>query len=214
VAIIEHEAAIIRECAARIIAGEREIDLVRDLNQRGIPSATGKDWRAGNLKKILLHKRNLGIRVHHGIEYPAIWAPILSPEDYELMQVAFKLHTRAQAHGQSKGYLLTGIVRCGWCGQSMCGSGRKINANNYQRRYGCRRFDTRGNTIGCSRIFRGAEPIDLLVTEAVLYRFDTPEVAASLAPAEDKEKVHALIEQHAKQQLHLKVSPPTTVRAS
>jgi Recombinase len=42
---------------ARVIAGEREMDLVRDLNQRGITSPLGAKWRIGNLKQLLMRKR-------------------------------------------------------------------------------------------------------------------------------------------------------------
>jgi site-specific DNA recombinase len=219
-AIIEEEAAIRREGVRRLIAGEPEMDIVRDLNKRGIPSPRGTKWRAGNLRALLIKKHAVafdtfpgnGTRVHGGHEYRAVWPAIISKEDYELMMMALK---RKSSYGKRSGlvagrrYPFSGILRCGGtlngkpCLAPMYGCGRYLASGQYQRRYVCKRLDGRGEVIGCGSIFRSADPIDLLIKEAVIEAFDTPEVASLLSPKEDKARVTELVEQQTRQQLHL-----------
>lgn len=211
--VLEEEAEIRRECTKRTIAGETERDLVKDLNKRGIPATGGGRWRIGNLRRWLLGKRAVafdkfpgpGTRVHKGKEYPAVWDAIISKEDYELMVAAIKLNKKENYNGRPKGrtYLLSGICRCGACGTIMYGKGRKLSNGAYQRRYGCKARDNFGEKLGCGRVFRATEPIDLLVWREVVYRFDTPEVTAALAPTEDKERLRQLVELQTRQRLHL-----------
>lgn len=70
----------------------------------------------------------------------------------------------------------------------MYGQG-KTDSGRYIRRYHCKQWNNRMEKVGCGRIFRIAEPLEELVTEAVLYRFDSPEVEHALAPADDKQRV-------------------------
>jgi site-specific DNA recombinase len=70
----------------------------------------------------------------------------------------------------------------------MYGQG-KTESGRYIRRYQCKKWNNQGEQVGCGRIFRIAEPLEELVTEAVLYRFDSPEIEQALAPTEDKQRV-------------------------
>jgi site-specific DNA recombinase len=67
--------------------------------------------------------------------------------------------------------------------------------NGFQRKYRCRHFDSSGNVYGCGKIVRAAEPVEMLVSEAVLYRCDSPEVAASLRDSE-KPEISRLMEEY------------------
>ena len=57
VTVRESEAAIIRESARRVLAGEPVRGVVRDLNYRGVVTTTGKPWRAMTLKRMLVSGR-------------------------------------------------------------------------------------------------------------------------------------------------------------
>ena len=109
VAVVEDEKAVWCDCVARIIGGEREMELIRALNQRGILSPLGAKWRIGNLKKLLIRKRYVafdaeghpadclclknpegsGTLVHRGIEHRAIWPAFISAETHEQLLAAF-----------------------------------------------------------------------------------------------------------------------------
>jgi site-specific DNA recombinase len=164
--IRESEAAIIRDCAAKILAGASMNSLTRELNQRGILTASGGRWQRSTLAVIFRSKRIIGVRVYEGIEYQAQWPAIISRDDWERIQLVLNgRHMRKTRTVRS--YLLTGLVFCGNCGAPMVGSGHKVNGT-LQRRYYCVPEDSSGQKRGCGKVSRIAEPLEALVTNGVL----------------------------------------------
>lgn len=195
--LIPKEAAILREAKDRYLAGATMKEIVRDFNSRSIVTSEGKPLTIENFQRTLFNRRHVGIRVHNGDEYPAIWPPIFTAEEYETMDS--RRRARAQqwpgrGRGVGRQYLLTGVVYCGLCGAYMIGKRRKVNSG-YQRRYVCRKLDNYGQQVGCGKIYRSSDPLDEWITEAVLYRLDTPEVAHLLANDED-ENINALVTEY------------------
>ncbi len=180
--ICEPEAAVIRECIERSINGEMAWRIARDLNERGVPTTYGKKWVTANLQRMLLSPRIIGVRRHLGVDYPAQWPAITTPEEQERIRIVWR--SRRQTPGRPRGartYLLTGFAYCGRCDQPMRGNGRTLASGAYQRRYRCSPIDIHGESLGCGHMFRAAEPLEQFVSEAVLYRFDSPEIALALA---------------------------------
>jgi len=193
--LVPEEVAILVEAKDRYLAGETMRDIVRDFYHRGVVSPYGKPWQIENFQRALLSKRYLGILVHDGSEYPALWPAIFTPEEWARMDARRIERTKlfpGKRKGTGRQYLLTGLVYCGRCGTYMIGSRRKLKGG-YQRRYKCRAVDSYGLPLGCGRVYRGADPLDAFITEAVLYRFDTPEVARLLANGEGKDNTDDLI---------------------
>jgi DNA invertase Pin-like site-specific DNA recombinase len=60
------EAAVIRDCAERFLAGESLHSLCTSLSDAGIPTVTGKPWRTVVLRRMLASGRISGQREHHG----------------------------------------------------------------------------------------------------------------------------------------------------
>ena len=80
-------------------------------------------------------------------------------------------------------YLLTGLLECGACGKPLLGDAHPNKAGQEpKRRYSCHKSDNYGRYIGCGKVSRLAEPIEILVTEAVIYRLESEDLAALLAP--------------------------------
>lgn len=69
--VVPDEAVIIREMAARVLAGETISRIARDLNRRGIPAAKGGEWVAHTVRTVVSGDTVAGIRVHRGAVYPA-----------------------------------------------------------------------------------------------------------------------------------------------
>jgi site-specific DNA recombinase len=179
--LIQGEPAVIREVAARVIQGVPPTVVAKDLNRRGIPSASGKQWSHKALIQILGRKRLIGIRVHRGVEYSAAWPPILLLEEWEMVQAALRASYRRRTFGRT--YLLTGLLECGACGKPLLGDAHPNKAGQEpKRRYSCHKSDNYGRYIGCGKVSRLAEPIEILVTEAVIYRLESEDLAALLAP--------------------------------
>lgn len=70
-------------------------------------------------------------------------------------------------------YLLVRLLRCGRCGETMVARPR----SGGDRRYICAKGP---NFSGCGHMYAMAEPLEQFV-EAVLYRLDSPELAAALS---------------------------------
>ena len=78
------------------------------------------------------------------------------------------------AHEQvARRYLLARLLRCGHCGATLVARPRADGT----RRYVCA---TGPNFSGCGKITIVADSLEALVVESVLYRFDSPELAATL----------------------------------
>ncbi|MFC7380871.1 recombinase family protein [Sphaerisporangium rhizosphaerae] len=110
--INEEEAAIVRECVDRTLAGESKRSIVASLNQRGIKTTTGGSWSIQGLRTMLMSGRIAGLKEHNGVVIgPASWPKIIDPEEHELLRSMLASKGRQPGHGPRKHYL-TGIVRC------------------------------------------------------------------------------------------------------
>ena len=213
--VIESEAAVIKNCVERLIVGERSTTIIRDLNQNGIPSPAGKQWTIGNFKRTITRKRHVifddsdteqrGTLEYRGREYQARWPGLITRYQHELMMARFAETQQPWAHGLKHGrtYLLSGMIYCE-CGKTMIGSRRQLGDGSMQRRYRCRKFDNHGNLLGCGKLFRRAEAVDLLVTEAALGRLEDPKVAEALTRQGEPAEARRLFDKLSNLQTHRK----------
>jgi DNA invertase Pin-like site-specific DNA recombinase len=199
---VPSEVAVVQEIYERLKAGELVLPLVADLNARGIPSATGGRWWPTTLMKLVTSPRIKGVRSHHGVEYPATWPAIVSPEDFERVQAILSHQTRPFNTGNrltKRSYLLTGWAVCG----SAYDEGKSCEAKLWpgamkayrevapKRRYRCISVDSTGAAHGCGKVTRLADPLELFVSEAVLARYEGEDLAALVAP-DAPEELHEL----------------------
>jgi site-specific DNA recombinase len=203
----ESEVKVMREIADRILAGDSQLMIVKDFADRGILTSKGYPWTVGKLKRTLLNETYVqfdpsdpekrGTRLHNGNKHRAVWPAIFTQTEHGMLLNYFKHNPYNWQQGQviARRYLLTGFTKCGSCGGDMRGMGKTDDNGKYIRRYGCKKYNLRGEVVGCNSVFRIAEPLELLVTEAVLLRFDSPQVAQALAPVEDRARVQQLTEE-------------------
>jgi len=191
----EDEAGTIRECRDLVLAGEPLLSVVRMLNMRGVPTANGGKWYNRNLDQILTSRRIAGVRVHNGSEYPATWPPIITVEDSDRLRLILR-DRRIPVGRTPKSYLLSSMVYCGSCGKPLISSGVRTEAGRSVRKYRCRHYDSSGNIYGCGKIVRSAEPVEMLVSEAVLCRCDSADLATTLRDAERSEMARLMDELH------------------
>jgi hypothetical protein len=181
---VPQEAAVIRESVARLLAGWPIRSIVRDLNARGVPAANGGPWHPSQLKKILRSKRTIGVRVHLGEEHDGCMEPIISNEDFYRVQAILDNEDRFKGVNKKgvRSYLLTGFIYCGLCGKPLLASGGSYgNRGQSGRRYRCKKVNAYAMEHGCGKIARLAEPVELVVSHAVLLRYSSPEFADALA---------------------------------
>ncbi|WP_051247616.1 recombinase family protein [Nocardioides halotolerans] len=163
------EAAVVRECVQRVLAGEGIWKITRDLNERGVRTSTGKTWATQVLRRMLLRWRNCGVRTHHGKEAgPGQWEALYDRELHERL-VAFLTNParRSNNRGTEAKYLLTSVALCGECGEFVVGT----NAYDYTLKNGRVRHYPHSYKCphaGCMKVQRNMDDVDDHVTRVVL----------------------------------------------
>jgi site-specific DNA recombinase len=167
------EAAVVAECAKRLLAGEPVRSLTRDLNERGVPTSTGGEWSPQSLRRILASPRISGQRAHHSeIVATAEWPAIISPEEGAAIR-ALLANPERRTTKTARRYLLGGILACSHCGERLVSRPRAGG----QRRYACAKGV---GFSGCGKTYVNADDVERFVTEAVLLRLDSAELERAM----------------------------------
>lgn len=152
------EVKVIKLMARRILRGDSVRSVVAYLNDRGIPTVTGAQWSPTAVRGILTNPRLVGIRMHLGKEVGVgDWKPALPRETYEKLRTLLLDETRQIAMSNKVRNLLTGIARCGECGEPMA-SKVQVRGEERRRRYHC---------AACG-LYRTQDPIDEYVQGAII----------------------------------------------
>jgi site-specific DNA recombinase len=166
----------------------------------------------------LLNPEGNGTRTHYDERHRSRWPAIFTRAEHEALAAMFdsrRGYWTNQGRLKGRTYLLSGMVECGgtWrdtdkqgqrCGGEMYGQGKVHDTKAgrvYQRRYACKKWHTDGSRAGCCSVFRIADPVELFVTEQVLYRFDSPEVASALAPSDNEARMAEVVQEMAELQV-------------
>lgn len=177
--IRESAAVEIRRVADGIVRGVTLPSMARDLNQRGIPTTTGKrPWSQAYLRNVMLSPRLAGFRSHrerdeHGNlvtkHYKGQWPPILTETVYAAMLSVLEDPSRRTAGprlGRTPTTLGTGLYRCGVCEEPTM---RRGKGSRGQIIYRCGR-----TADGGKHVSRNADELDQFVTDAVIARLSEP----------------------------------------
>jgi site-specific DNA recombinase len=191
-AVLDDEAAVIRECAERVLSGDSLRSVVNDLNARGVRTAGRRKakgangepsaWVSSTLRRMLSNPRLAGLVVYKGQvlrDVETTWDAILTVQQHEALVRIFYVRRGTGVGGQYV-YLGTGgLVRCGICGGPMNGRPR-----NGVRHYAC---NARPGTTYCGRLRVVAEPVERHIAESVFAALDSPDFGQALAAADSTE---------------------------
>lgn len=185
------EAEVVREMVKRALAGESMLSLCRDLNERGILSATGGRWSLSSMSRLLRSARIGGLREYRGRLIAAPWPAIITEREHQELRALLSANARAGTRSQ-RSYLLTGgIVRCGNCTAEMIG---RPLGSQHRPTYAC--VKERG---GCNRVFARADDVDRLTAEATFREMEAPGFAERVQrlanPAQSNEIIDAITRQ-------------------
>lgn len=146
----ESEAQELRDIVRRLLAGETQDALRRDLNERGILTSYGKRWARGSLRQVLLRPRNAGLLVYRGEPVATLpGEPILDRLTFDRVVALYA--SRRPGRPVSARYLASGIAVCGLCGHSLTGRPRN-NMKPYPDGEVKRQYWCSPSTDGCGRI--------------------------------------------------------------
>ena len=167
------EAAVVAECAKRLLAGEPVRSIAQDLNERDIPTSTGGEWSPQSLRRMLASARIAGQREHRGeIVATAEWPGIISPEDGARIR-ALLANPERRTNKAARRYLLGGLLVCGHCGEKLVARPR----TGGKRRYACAKGV---GFSGCGKTYINADEVEQFVTEAALHRIDSRDLQRAM----------------------------------
>jgi DNA invertase Pin-like site-specific DNA recombinase len=193
VTVSNPEAEVLRSMADKVIRGWGWNSVAEWANEQGHVTVTGRPFLGVTVRNMLSKVRYAGIREHLGTHYPAMWEPIFDPTTWERLQISIKLKSEKNVP-KARRYLLTGLLFCGKCGGRMNGARKVDRPNDPPRRiYVC---------TECHKLRRGQPQLDWWIRELVLFRLDSPEMAALLKPGDDGE-LKALLEERGLRQAKL-----------
>lgn len=162
------EADLLREAGAAILDGASVRSVVAQWNAAGVTSSTGTKWTQQELRRVLLRPRNAGLYVHRGqVTGNAQWPPVWDEHTHRritrfLTDPARRTHA---THGEVA-HLLSGIARCGICGDTLiCSTTTGKGGRRWV--YRCRN-EAKG---GGAHVTRDADTLEAFVGAVVIERF-------------------------------------------
>ncbi|MDR1635583.1 MAG: recombinase family protein [Bifidobacteriaceae bacterium] len=169
--VVPEQAALVREAATRILAGETVYRVLTDWRERGVRTSSGAVWTDRSLKIVLRACSIKGVREYRPIQpdgtrartpellVKAAWEPILDEDTWERVGAVLDERKRARTFwegGSKRLFPFSGLILCGACGTAMTHRGPV--------------YQCMGNGAGCFRSIRAEQVCDL-VEQAVLAVF-------------------------------------------
>lgn len=169
----ETTAAVVREAARRVLAGETPYAVAQDLNRRGVPTPReGKGWDLTQVKRLCVNPGYAGRRVHRGkVVGPASWPPILEEATHDALVARLGDPARRTQRDSAVRHLLSGIAVCGACGGRM-----RVQKNRGSLGYIC---------VDGLHVSRKETDADGVVEAFAVATLSRPEVLAHMAADED-----------------------------
>lgn len=134
---------IVREIYRRIVSGDTFSGIMSDLNERGIPTRTGRPWNKSSLHGIISNERYRGIYIWSNIRIEGAIPRIVSDDLFFKAQEAIKMKKSARGrHNVNGDYLLTGKLFCGHCKSAMVGVSGTSKTGSLHYYYVCQKKRT------------------------------------------------------------------------
>src|SRR5215211_3052953 len=167
VTVVDAEADLLRWAAGQVLAGRALNAIVSDLNARGASTSTGRPWRPTELRRALVRPRNAGLMVHRGqVVGAAGWPAILDEDTWRGVCAVLWDPGRRTNTTVARRWLLSGLARCGVCGDPV----RSFSATARRRKtkpvYTCRTG---------KHVIRNAAEVDAFVEAVILERLSRPD---------------------------------------
>jgi site-specific DNA recombinase len=176
VTVIEAEAEAIRWAATELLAGVSLNRIAAELNRRGVRTSTGKTWAPTEARRMLLRPRNAGLMVHRGqVVGPANWPAILDSDTWRAVVSVLTDPARRINAGRGARWLLSGLARCGVCGDpvKVTSAGGHSRGRRMKPGYTCRPG---------KHVVRDAAEVDAFVEAVIVERLSRPDARELLAP--------------------------------
>jgi hypothetical protein len=180
--IVPAEAALVRDGAKRVLAGESLASVARGWTRSGCLSPWGRKaggWSSPGVRSLLTSPRYAGLRVYNGeVVGKGQWPAILDDETHLALRALLLDPQRVSRPGRggcTPTSLLTGIAHCAVCGcHVMLAANRRVSV------YRCA-------GAACASVDR--HELDDVVTAHILTRLAQPDVLPHLGVADGRDEV-------------------------
>jgi DNA invertase Pin-like site-specific DNA recombinase len=179
--VVPAEATLVREAARRVLSGESLYSIVKDWTSRGLVGVTGAPWSTKTLRQILVAGRIAGWRDYRGEPTTRSdqWTPLVDESTWRSVRAILTDPARRHTRVPRRYLLGQGLLRCGECGGLLVAT-PWIARGQLTPRYGCRL-----EKGGCGRVSILAEPVEAIVSEAVIEALGNPAFLARLRGADE-----------------------------
>ena len=167
------EASIVSYIFDGIVNGKGLIEIVRELNTKGIPGPRDKGWGKTGVYIILTNEIYTGVfvwgknskRGNEPVRTENICPPIIDRETFLKVQTMMKERMPKKVHPRraSSPFLLSGIAYCGYCGKALVGKYAKNGEFAY---YVCGTLDKKGGG-SCSAKYLNTDKFESLVIKQI-----------------------------------------------
>lgn len=124
--LVDEEAVVVRYIYRLYLHEGLGIRLIaRRLNEEGNLTRRQRPWSMVTIRDILRNRAYLGTYQRLGVRVPGTHPAIVSPDDFRRVQDMLKDRRTNYSPRTVSGFLLSGLARCGNCGNRMIGVSRK-----------------------------------------------------------------------------------------
>ena len=177
------EAATVKRVFAMYLDEDEGVrKIARRLNEDGILTRTGRPWTAGAVRNVLRNAAYTGLYRRLGVTVTrAHMALVTSAQHAEVLRRMASRRT-APATQERREYLLSGLVRCGYCGGPMIGA-RRPGEGTEVVEYSYYRCQAATNEGRCAYHTRRAEALEADVLAELSRAGSLPPLAEPREPA-------------------------------
>ena len=104
--------------------------IVQHLNERDIQTRRGGRWNVVSIRDVLRNPVYMGTYTRFGLRLPGTHEPIIPPQVFRTAQDTARARRPVGRVPRAEPYLLSGMVRCGHCGNKMMGVTRRQRWRN------------------------------------------------------------------------------------
>lgn len=123
---IPEEAALVRYIFRLYVHEGLGVRLVaRRLNEEGYRTRRNGNWSMVTIRDLLCNRAYLGTYARFGVRVPGSHPPIVSAQEFHQAQDRMTRRRSAGGPHALTPFLLSGLVRCGYCGNRLIGVSRK-----------------------------------------------------------------------------------------
>jgi len=177
--LIPEEAVVVRYIFRLYLNEGMGIRLIaRRLNGEDLKTRRGGNWSMVSIRDILRNRAYLGTYLRFGVRVPGSHPPLVSADDFRLVQDRLNARRTSYAPRVTSQFLLSGLAYCGHCGNKLIGVSRKQSwkrrsgeqVSNSYRYYQC---ESRTNQSVCSYHTRRADDLEAQTRQALGDAFST-----------------------------------------